>query len=264
MNRSEGNIKMGQQVLTKADGGGQVVAADAVALMEVISRAAGDPNTDVNKLERLMGMYERITAARAKAAFDAALSSMQPKLPSVDRRGSITIRDKSETKKIIQSTPYALFEDINEAIKPVMAEHGFAISFRTGSSAEGKILVTAILSHKDGHREETTLTLTHDSTGSKNAVQAIGSSVSYGKRYTMCALLNITTKGEDDDAVSVGDKITEEQLEELSKLLTETKADLRKFLEYMGVDAIFNIPAAKFAKAKQALETKKAKAHASS
>jgi hypothetical protein len=35
--------------------GAQVVTADAGSLMAVISRAASDPNTDVDKLERLMG-----------------------------------------------------------------------------------------------------------------------------------------------------------------------------------------------------------------
>ena len=42
-----------------------VVPADAGTLMSVISRAASDPNTDVDKLERLLGMYERITAENA-------------------------------------------------------------------------------------------------------------------------------------------------------------------------------------------------------
>lgn len=230
-----------------------VIQTDGAALMAVITRAASDPATDVDKLERLMSMYERITASRAKAAFDAALAAMQPKLPVVDRRGNITIKHK-ETQQVIQSTPYALFEDINKAVSPILAEHGFAISFRT--SAESKVKVTAVLSHREGHREETSLELMHDSTGSKNSVQAIGSSVSYGKRYTMCALLNITTQGEDDDATLAG-AITEEQCKELDALILETKTDLSKFLKHMGVDALFQIPGTAFAKAKHALEQKK-------
>ncbi|WP_409524602.1 ERF family protein [Pseudomonas sp.] len=42
-----------------------------------------------------------------------------------------------------------------------------------------------------------------DTSGSKNAVQAVGSSTSYGKRYVMSALLNLTTRGEDDDGHAV-------------------------------------------------------------
>src|SRR5690606_7535904 len=105
------------------------ISAD-VSLMEVISRAASDPNTDVDKLERLMGMYERITAGRAKAEFASALSAMQSALPVIEEHGRIDIgRGRPQA--------YALWEDINEAIKPVLAAHGFALSFRTGE-ADGK------------------------------------------------------------------------------------------------------------------------------
>jgi len=236
-----------------------VVTTDAASLMEVISRAASDPNTDVNKLERLMGMYERITAARAKATFDAELAAMQPKLPVVDRKGKITIRDKNDQEKVKQSTPYALFEDINEACRPIMAEHGFGISFRTGTAPDGKVRVTAVLSHRDGHREDTYMDLTHDSTGSKNAVQATGSSVSYGKRYTMCALLNITTKGEDDDGKAAGiEPISDDLVNELAALVQETKCDLTKFLQFLKVDSLPDIPMKDFARAKQRLLDRKA------
>src|SRR5690606_16446095 len=56
------------------------------------------------------------------------------------------------------------------------------------------------LTHKSGHREETTIKLPADPSGNKNAVQAVASSVSYGKRYTAGALLNLTSHAEDDDA----------------------------------------------------------------
>lgn len=233
----------------------QVVANDAGALMAMIERAARDPNVDFEKMERLMNMMERINSARSKAAFDSALAEMQPKLPVVHKNGKITIKEKG-TETVIQSTPYALFEDINIAITPILAEYGFAVSFRT--AAEGKVKVTAILSHRDGHREETSLELMHDSTGSKNSVQAIGSSVSYGKRYTLCAILNITVKGEDDDAKEAGKiPITEDQEKELNALIAETKADVRKFLQYMGFKAVYEIPALHFNKAKRALEGKR-------
>jgi len=166
--------------------------AEGATLLAVISRAAADPQTDVEKMERLMAMYERVESRRAVSAFDTALSNMQPELPSIGERGGIKDRNGN-----VQST-YALWEDINQVIKPILQKHGFALSFRT-DCAEG-ISVTGVLSHKEGHREETTIKLPADATGSKNAVQAVASSVSYGKRYTAGALLNLTSHGEDDDA----------------------------------------------------------------
>lgn len=171
---------------------GEVIQAGSATLMEVIGRAAADPATDVEKLERLLGMYERITARDAKAAYTVALTEVQPKLPVIDEKGGI-----KNNAGVVQST-YAKWEDINDIIRPILADHGFALSFRTGVAQDGKITVTGVLSHRDGHQEETTMTLPHDSSGNKNAVQAVGSSTSYGKRYTTIALLNITSRAAAD------------------------------------------------------------------
>lgn len=175
---------------------GEVVQASA-SLMDVIGRAAADPNTDVDKLERLLGMYERITAQKAKASFTAALAEVQPKLPVIEEHGGI--KDRAGN---VQST-YAKWEDIADAIRPALHEHGFALSFRVVTTP--KVAVTGVLSHRDGHSEETTMELPVDGSGSKNDVQAVGSSFSYGKRYTAIALLNITSRAKvdrDDDGKS--------------------------------------------------------------
>jgi|GEM_PF-588120 len=164
-------------------------------LLDVIERAARDPNVDIAKMERLFELHERVQARNAKIAYNTALAELQPLLPVISERGKILNRN-NET----QST-YAYWEDVNEAIRPLLAEHGFGLSFRTGK-AGSDITVTGILSHRDGHSEETTISLPADGSGSKNAVQAVASSTSYGKRYTAFALLNITTKGEDDDGKS--------------------------------------------------------------
>lgn len=165
----------------------ETAASEAVGLLPMIERAARDPNVDVDKMERLMSMMERVESRHAEAAFAADLAEMQDELPSIGERGNAAGR-----------YTYALWEDINAAIKPVLKRHGFALSFRTDFS-DG-ISVTGVLSHKGGHKIETTIKLPADSSGNKNAVQAVASSVSYGKRYTASALLNLTSHGEDDDA----------------------------------------------------------------
>lgn len=235
--------------------------AAAPSLMEVIARAAADPNADAEKMERLLGMYERITAQQAKMAYTSALAEMQPQLPEIDRRGRITIKEKN-SDTIIQSTPYATWEDTNTAIRPVLHAHGFALSFRVGQAQDGKIEVTGVLSHREGHQEETTLTLMHDSSGSKNAVQAVGSSVSYGKRYTAMALLNITSRApmdrdDDGDAADPNFWIGEEQVSDLVALMDEVKADRTKFLNFLKIDTLARLPKKRFQEAVKALEAKR-------
>lgn len=181
--------------------------ADVAAIINVIERAAMNPQVDIDKMERLLEMQERILNRQAAAEFAAALAAMQAELPSIAERGGI--KDRSGN---VQST-YALWEDINEAIKPVLTKHGFALSFRTDFSSG--ITVTAVLSHRCGHSESTSIVLPSDTSGSKNSVQAIGSSVSYGKRYTASALLNLTSHGEDDDGYAAGGSPVAEAIVEM-------------------------------------------------
>lgn len=196
------------------------VASQSASIISVIERAALNPDVDIDKMERLLEMHERIMEREGKGAYFAALSEMQPKLPVVGRRG--TIRVPSKDGKTGHETPYALWEDVNEAIRPFLAEHGFSLSFRVKKEAD-RVEVTGILGHRGGHSEETMLSLPMDSTGSKNNVQAIGSSVSYGKRYTAFALLNITSRGEDDDGKAAGDPAISGAAEAAINALTQLK-----------------------------------------
>lgn len=170
-----------------------VANSETAAIIAMIERAAVNPNVDIDKMERLFEMRERIEARNAERAYNAALAAMQPELPIIDEQGAIR-----NNKDEVQST-YAKWDDINEAIRPVLAKYGFGISFRPGRTTEGLQCVTGVLRHRDGHKEEATITLPVDSSGSKNSVQAIGSSLSYGQRYTAKALLNLTSRKSDDD-----------------------------------------------------------------
>ncbi|KGU87238.1 ERF family protein [Pseudomonas mediterranea] len=162
------------------------------SIMAVISRAAADPSCDIEKMERLLAMHERMQAKTAEQAFNAAMAEMQCEIPTVFEAAV----------NLHTGNAYATLDDITRTLKPIMQRHGFAITFKV-ENAEKAIKVTGILMHRDGHREETTMTLPADIGKGRNEVQAVGSSTTYGKRYVMCALLNITTgESRDDDGQS--------------------------------------------------------------
>lgn len=230
--------------------------SDSATLMDTIGRIASDPSISVERMEQLVSLYERIKDRDAKGAYTQALALMQPELPVIDERGGI--KDKQGN---VQST-YALWEDMNEEIKPVLARHGFALNFRIAHEA-ALITVTAVLSHKDGHSEETSLPLPLDTTGSKNAVQAYGSTVSYGQRYTARALLNLTSRGQDDDGVAGGSAfVTPSQIEAINALALAGNADLKAFCRFMRVSHIGEILAKEYPKAEAALQKKLAETKA--
>lgn len=238
--------------------------SELIAFVSMIERAARDPNVDVDKMERLLAMQERVLDRNAKAAYNAAFAEMKPKLPVIDRKGRIVVREKDASGKrtgdVTQNTAFARWEDIDEAITPILHDHGFSLTFRTDATSEGKIVVTAVLAHKDGHEERTSIPpLPFDTSGSKNNLQAVGSSLSYGKRYAATLLLNIRTKGEDDDGVK-GDAPTtlnDEQTHTIQRLVLESGANVTAFLNYMKAESISDIPAAKYKEAVAMLEQKK-------
>ncbi|MFD2641813.1 ERF family protein [Pseudomonas japonica] len=165
------------------------------SILAVISRAAADPTCDIEKMERLLAMHERMQAKAAEAAFNAAMAEMQCEIPTV---GHGALNEHTEKT-------YATLDDINTTLKPIMQTHGFAISFKVEHTGAG-VSITGILMHRDGHREQTTMLLPVDIGKGRNAVQAVGSSTTYGKRYVMCALLNITTSEmRDDDGQGAGE-----------------------------------------------------------
>lgn len=225
----------------------------ATGLVAVISRAAQDPTVDIDKFERLVAMHERLQAREAKAQYTAAFADMQAELPEIERNGRIVIKDKAEN--VIQSTGYAKWEDINEAIKPVMQKHGFGLSFRVNREAD-RVIVTGVLAHRGGHSEETTMSLPLDTTGSKNNVQAAGSSVSYGKRYTASALLNLTSRDieVDDDGVAAGvTTINDAQRADLQAAIEKKGVPIEKVCAYAKVEALVDIEAKHFDKVMQAV-----------
>jgi hypothetical protein len=237
--------------------------------MQAIAIAAADPKCNVQKMQALQKMFEDMEDRLAKIAYDNALAELQAELPQIDRTGRLIIRKKDpktgeRTGPIDQATAYARWEDIMDILRPVLSRFRFSLSFRTANDDAGRIKVTGVLA-RSGHREETTITLQHDSTGSKNPVQAVGSSNSYGKRYTAGLLLNIVTCGEDDDGGTrrepAGRKtISPEQHAELIKLAEEAGADIARFCAMLKVDSLIDIPALRYEEAKaQLLRKKKAK-----
>lgn len=101
----------------------------------------------------------------------------------------------------------------------------------------------------------------------KNPMQALGSAITYARRYGLCAMLGMAP--EDDDGNSLGKDappdnnmarpITAEQVAELNALADEVGADKANFCKYLGVDSIADIHPLQFETAQKALESKRPK-----
>ena len=179
---------------------------EASGLTAVIQQLAANPNVDVDKLERIIHLQKDIMRINAKSAFDAAFAQMQAELPEVVERGAI--KDKTGGAR----STYAKLEDIHVTVKPVLTRHRFAVRHRTEwpegrFAADGKtpvIRIVGILSHAEGHSEESCFEAPMDRSDFRTDIQSQGSTISYGRRYTTLDLLNIATRNADDDGQTAG------------------------------------------------------------
>ncbi len=219
-------------------------AIPANNLLTMIADAARDPNMNVEKMERLMAMHERLVANQQRTAFMAAMGRLTPKLPEIGKHGT------SHHGK------YARLEDIDRAIRPLIAEEGFSMSFDS-IPVDGKVRVTCKLSHAEGHFETKQIDLPLDNSGSKNGAQSVISTVSYGRRALVKMFFNLIEAGEDTDGNSA-EVISADQAIAICDLIKESGANERNFLELIaGTQSIEEIPARDYKRVMNALETKK-------
>ena len=159
----------------------QMVESNPSKLMEIALNA----NADVDKLEKLMLMQERWDANNAKKMYFEALTDFQKKAPAIKKQ------------KQGHNYKYAPLGDIVAQIKDAL--HACGLSYRFEQCHGEHIEVTCVVTHVGGHSERTSMKADADSTGSKNAIQATGSAVTYLQRYTLIGALGISTADEDMD-----------------------------------------------------------------
>lgn len=228
------------------------VASYDASLLEVISRAAADPNVDIDKMERLLAMQERVTERQAEQAFNVAMNLAQSEMPQVIRDG------KNDTTR----SKYAKLETVSAAMSPVIARHGFSLTFGTDASPlAGHYRVTCRVSHVGGHsRNDYHVDIPIDNEGmkgTKNKTDTHGavSAISYGRRVLKLMIFDVATKDDDGNAAAYH-LISVDQYDALKKKVIEVGADEEAFCRYLGVPDLKDLQAINFNSAVKALAAK--------
>lgn len=220
-------------------------------LLTVIAAAVADPRIDVEKMERLLAMHEKITTEQRRIDYFAALARIQSVIPQINQEGMIY--DKHGKLR----SRYAKIEHIDAILRPLLAEEGFAMSFDSAAAPNGGYLLSCTLSHQGGHSETKSLILPLDKSDFRSNVQSVGSTISYGKRTLKKMHLDIVEVHEDDDGQGGSKKISEDQARDIEAALEETRGDPALFLKFMGVESFSDILECDMPKATAALEKKR-------
>lgn len=226
----------------------QVVNKEPSQLIQLAIEKGG---IDLDKLEKLMILQERHEANEAKKAYHQAMSDFKANPPEIN---------KDKTVKYGQTKyNHASLYNVTEKINSELSKYGLSASWTTKQN--GTILVTCKITHVKGHSEETTLSAPADTSGSKNAIQAIGSTITYLQRYSLLSILGLATYDQDDDGQSLEPikYISDKQRSELTDLCVDGNVSMPKFIAYLKVEDLSKLPESDFQKAKLALIAKKNK-----
>lgn len=171
--------------------------------LTVIENMVSSGNFDVNVARELIEMQKDIMKQQAIINFNHDFALMSKKIPVI-----------AKSKKA-HTTMYAPLEDIVKVVQPILSEHGFSVSFSTQQNSLDSVTITCTLMHKDGHSTSTELQLpTKAVNNSMNAMQAIGAAITYGKRYTISGLLNISTGDDDNNGFTVNAKTSKPPIDD--------------------------------------------------
>jgi len=160
-------------------------------------------NVSSEQLQQFMDLQERYEANEARKAYAVALVKCQKEMPNV--------MAQAEGEKT--DSFYAKLGHINRLITPIYTKNGFSVTFGEGEAKrDGEIRTVGRLMHKLGHFEDFYCDLPLDLAGAqgsvnKTKIHAKGSSNSYGERYIIKRMFNLSILSEDDDATAAGEAV---------------------------------------------------------
>lgn len=234
-------------------------------ILSVIERIAADPSVDVERMQALLKMRadeeERMRrmdredrAEDAKRAWLRDFSKVQAEVGPI-------VRKKKNTHT---GSTYADLADIERIVTPILTAHGFSTTAAPIPGApDGWIRMRLTIGHCEGHERDYEDDFPLDAAGSqgkanKTAIQAKGSTQTYGRRYLKASALDLSFMDDGDGNGRPGptESISADQFLALRDLLEKSGSDEERFLRFFKVETLEEFPVARFGEADKMLRQK--------
>jgi|SRR5882672_1567739 len=231
--------------------------APPATLDQQILLAAADPRVDVAKMKELTVLRRQMRMEDAEDAFKAALHAAQTEMRPIEADAA---NDQTHSK-------YATLYKVDKALRPIYSKHGLSVSFNTADCPLPNHTRVLAYVERGLFTREYQYDVAVDTKGPKGndvmtKTHAGGSALSYGKRYLLLMIFNVTIgdpgrRADDDGNAAAGlEPISPEQLNALIKLADDAGADKAKFCLVMKVESMAHIPANRFDEAVAQLQRK--------
>lgn len=210
---------------------------------------------DFAAVREMIEFGKKLEADEAAKEFNVAMSAAQAEMRPV----------AADAENPQTRSKYASYAALDNALRPIYTKHGFSLSFDEGDTDKpDHTRVLCYVAHTKGHSRTYRKDMPADGKGARGGdvmtkTHAAGAADSYGMRYLLRKIFNVAVGVDDKDGNVVSTLLTSDQVEELKALIDKavearpgtSHADwLTSYLEYMKVDALNDIPAKHFAKAK--------------
>lgn len=169
---------------------------ESTVLLQVIARAAQDTTIDIDRMERLIEIQQRLAAKKSERDFTDALARFQANAPVItkDKRVHFASRNGGADTDY----KHATLGNVSAAILAVLGQERISASW-VPEQKDGRIFITCVLKHAGGHETRTQLNGPPDTSGNKNPVQQVCSTITMLERYTLLAATGMATHDQDDD-----------------------------------------------------------------
>lgn len=230
----------------------------ATDILQVIREAmSGGRSTD--ELKEMFTIYKAMVAFDAKGAFAKAMTAFRRDCPPIPRRHE-NAQFKVTRAGVTRPSRYAALEDIAEVIDPIVARHGLSYRWGDITYTADMISQACIVAHEGGHSESTVAHMPRESRAGASEAQKMLAITRYVRRVSLIAAFGLTDCDDDLDGADTGgdaESVTEQQVMQLEDMIQAVDADRNRFLRYLGVKALSDLPASRFEEAMTALERKR-------
>lgn len=210
-------------------------------------RVAVAGGADLEKLQGLLDLQIKYEANEAKKAYVVAMTAFKADPPEI-------VKDRKVAFKEVKYS-HASLANVTAKINVALSEHGLSAAWQTRQN--GAVTVICKITHVMGHSEETSLTAGADNTGSKNTIQAIGSTITYLQRYSLLSLTGLAAADQDDDgrgSEGAVELIDEQQLGTIRDYIDNNEGFKARLLKYLKIGSIEEMPRKDYTKAIVALK----------
>lgn len=202
------------------------------ALLQVIERAASNPQVDIDKMERLMAMHERMVARDAESAFNDAMLACQTEIRRVAADA-----DNPQTK-----SKYATYAKLDRVLRPIYTAKGISISYDTDESPKAEHIRVLAYVSRGAYTRTYKIDMPADGKGAKGGdvmtkTHATGAGMQYGMRYLLKGIFNVAIGEEDNDGNAPRGMAETEVAEWIKKIEATTTKEAAKAVWHESVKA---------------------------